>query len=116
MADVYQVTLTAPSRDEADRLGRQAVERRLAACAQVSGPITSTYWWEDQVTTAPEWVCVLKTTAAHLEPLMAHLQAAHSYETPEIIATAVEGGSPAYLAWVAETTGPLRPRGPRALG
>ncbi len=105
MAEEYlQVATTAGSRDEADRLARSAVEHRLAACAQVAGPIRSTYWWQGTVETAEEWACVLKTTAARFEALRAHLEAEHSYETPEIVATPIATGSHDYLAWVSRET------------
>ncbi len=96
---------TTDTRDEAERLARTAVERRLAACGQVLGPITSTYWWNDAVETATEWQCLLKTTAARLDALRAHLEAEHSYETPEVIATPILGGSATYLAWIERETG-----------
>lgn len=100
-----QVTVTAGSAEEAERIGRLLVERRLAACAQVSGPITSTYWWEGRLSTETEWVCVLKTVGRRLAELTAAVRAAHSYDTPEILATAVVGGDPEYLAWLdAETS------------
>jgi periplasmic divalent cation tolerance protein len=99
-----QVQVTASSAEEAARLGRLAVERRMAACAQVSGPVESTYWWEGEVTSATEWVCTLKTTAARLPALAATLRAAHSYEVPEIVATALVDGDPDYLAWVEAET------------
>ncbi|MGH9016346.1 MAG: divalent-cation tolerance protein CutA [Acidimicrobiales bacterium] len=105
----YQVTVTAPSPEEADALGLMAVQRRLAACAQVSGPIRSTYWWQGAVTSAPEWVLTLKTTAPRLEALIAAVGAAHSYDVPEIMATAVTAGDPAYLAWLTAETQRERP-------
>jgi periplasmic divalent cation tolerance protein len=96
----YQVTMTAATEDEATRLGRMVVERRLAACAQVSGPITSTYRWAGEITSASEWVCTMKTTSDRLDPLFAALRDAHSYEVPEIIAVPIAAGDPDYLAWV----------------
>ena len=104
--DWVQVATTTGSREEADRLTRSAVERRLAACAQVAGPITSTYWWNGTVETASEWQCLLKTSGARLDELRAHLESEHSYETPEIIATPIVGGSAAYLAWIERETVP----------
>ena len=44
-----QVQTTTDSRAEAMELAREAVEERLAACAQVAGPIASMYWWEDGI-------------------------------------------------------------------
>jgi len=102
--DCMQVVTTTDSREEADRLARSAVEGRLAACAQVAGPVTSTYWWEGAVQTATEWQCVLKTTAARFDALRAHLEREHSYETPEIVATPIVAGGAAYLDWIRRET------------
>jgi periplasmic divalent cation tolerance protein len=102
--DCVQVTTTVGTREEAEGLARSAVEARLAACAQVVGPIGSTYWWQEAIENATEWQCVLKTTARRCEELVAHLEARHSYETPEIVATPIVGGSPGYLTWIADQT------------
>jgi periplasmic divalent cation tolerance protein len=112
MGDHYEVKVTVPSADDAERLGRMAVHRRLAACAQVSGPITSTYWWEGEMTSATEWVCLLKTTSTLVEPLTEALRSGHSYQTPEIIATCIAGGDSTYLAWIDSETRSDRARGP----
>lgn len=105
-----QVLTTTDSGEEAARLVRSAVEARLAACGQVVGPISSTYWWNGAVETATEWQCLLKTTTARLDDLRAHLESEHGYETPEIIATPIVGGSAAYLAWIARETAPTGPQ------
>lgn len=100
------VTLTAPTAADAERLGQLAVRGRLAACAQVSGPVTSSYWWNGEITHAAEWTCTFKTTRRRLPALMATLRGAHPYEVPEILVTSLVGGDPDYLAWVrAETEG-----------
>jgi periplasmic divalent cation tolerance protein len=106
LSEVYfEVSVTAPSRDEAASLGRMAVERRLAACAQVSGPRTSTYWWEGEVISAPEYLCTLKTRSGRLPALIEAVKEAHTYEVPEIVALPMTAGDSAYLAWIeAETT------------
>ena len=100
MANHYQVTTTASTKDDAARLAHLAVERRLAACAQVSGPITSVYRWEGRVETDDEWICVFKTSARALRTLEEAIRAAHGYTTPEIVATPIEGGDADYLAWI----------------
>lgn len=102
--DCLQVTVSASSREEADRLAGGAVESRLAACAQVLGPIHSTYWWEGRVEQADEWLCLLKTTRARYLELEARLRGLHSYDNPEIIALPAAAASEDYLAWLhAET-------------
>jgi periplasmic divalent cation tolerance protein len=103
-ANYFQVTVTASTEAEAAALGRMAVEGRLAACAQVSGPITSTYWWKDQVTTSAEYLCTLKTSSHRLPALMAAVRLAHTYEVPEIVATAIVAGDSDYLSWIDDET------------
>ncbi|HET9655680.1 MAG TPA: divalent-cation tolerance protein CutA [Kineosporiaceae bacterium] len=103
---VWQVSTCVDSPEAAQALALGAVGGRLAACAQVSGPVSSTFWWSDAVQTAQEWTVLLKTSAQQYGALEAYLRQAHPYEVPEILATAVVAGSAPYLAWVrAETSG-----------
>ncbi|WP_407564823.1 divalent-cation tolerance protein CutA [Streptomyces sp. 184] len=105
MTDFLTVLTTTDAREKAEALARGAVEARLAACAQVSAPVTSVYRWEGAVEESTEWQVLLKTTTARYAELEAHLRAAHDYDEPEIIATPVTHGSAGYLAWVqGETT------------
>jgi len=102
--ETVRVETTVGSRDGAERLARSVVEHRLGACAQVGGPITSHYRWEDAVHDDEEWTVVVKTAADRLDALTAHLLDLHPYDVPEIVAVPVTGGNPAYLAWVREQT------------
>ncbi|MEV5592359.1 divalent-cation tolerance protein CutA [Streptomyces sp. NPDC052496] len=95
---------TTDSAEKAEALARGAVEARVAACAQISAPVTSVYRWEQAIETAQEWQVLFKTAAARYEALEAYLLDAHDYDTPEIIATPVTRGGAGYLAWVTEET------------
>lgn len=97
-----QVTTTLPDRPAAERIASTVVEERLAACAQLSGPISSVYRWQGQVERAEEWYCHLKTTVGRLPALEARIRELHSYEQPEIIAVPIVGGDPGYLRWIEE--------------
>jgi periplasmic divalent cation tolerance protein len=101
-----QVQTTTDSRAEAVELGRAAVEARLAACAQVAGPVASTYWWEGGIERAEEWLVLLKTPADRFAELSAFLTERHSYDEPEIVALPIVAGSPSYLSWIREETIP----------
>lgn len=105
-AEVLEVHVTGDDRAVVDGLVRGAVERRLAACGQVVGPVTSTYRWEGRVTTDEEWLALLKTSAARVDELIAWLVAEHPYDEPEVLALPVAAGSAGYLAWVVEETRP----------
>ncbi len=100
MEACIQVMTTTDSREAAQRIGRLLVERRLAACVQLIGPMTSIYRWEGTVEEAEEWLCLVKTTQARYLEVERAIKAAHSYETPEILAVPVAAGSPDYLAWL----------------
>jgi periplasmic divalent cation tolerance protein len=104
VAQYVQVQTTTDSRAEALELSRAAVEARLAACAQVAGPIASTFWWEGAVQREEEWLILLKSPADRFSELAAFLTARHSYDEPEIVAVPIVAGSVAYLSWVRDET------------
>ena len=108
MADLevqyLQVQTTTDSRAEAMELSRAAVEARLAACAQVAGPVASMYWWDGRLERAEEWLVLLKLPIDRYDELAAFLTERHSYDEPEIIALPIVTGSATYLTWMREET------------
>jgi periplasmic divalent cation tolerance protein len=76
------------------------VEERLAACAQVIGPVSSVYHWQGDVERAAEWYCHLKTTRTRFPALRARIRQLHPYQVPEIIAIPIVDGDSDYLRWV----------------
>jgi periplasmic divalent cation tolerance protein len=100
------VTSTVDSEAAARTLAAGAVEANLGACAQVVGPVTSVFRWNGEIQTEQEWRVEIKTAADRAAALTGHLTAHHTYETPEIIATPITAGSPAYLAWLVRETRP----------
>jgi periplasmic divalent cation tolerance protein len=101
MGEFLQITTTASSGEEADRLADALIERRLAGCVQIVGPVCSVYRWQGAVERADEWLLLIKTSRDAYAAVEAAIRELHSYECPEIIATPVESGSPAYLQWLA---------------
>ncbi|QSB15623.1 divalent-cation tolerance protein CutA [Natronosporangium hydrolyticum] len=95
-----QVVTTIDSKDAADDLARAAVQARAAACAQVIGPISSSYWWEGSVQTEQEWQVVFKTTQRAYGSLEEYIRAHHSYDVPEILCLPVTAGHRPYLEWL----------------
>ena len=100
MTEYIQVVTTAENKEDVETIAAAVVEKRLAACAQVLGPITSTYWWKDKVETAGEWLCLMKTRADRFEALAEAIGEIHPYEVPEIIALPIVAGSRSYLDWM----------------
>jgi periplasmic divalent cation tolerance protein len=97
---LVQVLTTVASEEEAGRIAAVLVERKLAACVQVIGPIHSRYRWQGKVEEEREWQCLAKTTRAAYERVEDAIREVHSYDEPEIIATPIVAGSAGYLAWI----------------
>lgn len=100
--NLLQITTTTPDREMADQIAAALVEQNLAACVQVSGPITSVYRWQGATETSEEWLCVAKTTAEHWLAIETLITTLHPYDTPELIATRIAKASPGYEAWLRE--------------
>lgn len=100
MTNYIQVTTTLPTQEAAQAMARALVERRLAACVQVSGPLDSTYWWQEKIETATEWRLTAKSRVDLFPALEAAIREHHPYETPEILAASILAGHPDYLEWM----------------
>ena len=100
------VCVTAPSRDEAEAIGRALVEARLAASVNVVPGVSSFYWWKGALRDGDEAMLWAKTRADLVERLTATVKALHSYDCPCVIALPITGGNPDYLAWIDAETAP----------
>jgi periplasmic divalent cation tolerance protein len=100
MEGFIQVTTTTETKAEAERIALALVEARLAACVQIVGPVKSIYRWKGRIESAQEWLCLIKSSEENYGAIEATIRSLHAYETPEIIATPVTGGSRDYLDWL----------------
>lgn len=94
------IYITAASAEEAVKIGRMLVGERLAACANLLGPIGSIYWWEGKLQEDEEAALIVKTTEALVERLVERVIETHSYSCPCVVALPIEGGNPAFLDWI----------------
>ncbi len=101
MTDALVVLCTVGSAEDAERLARALVERRLAACVNVVPGVVSVYRWREQVERDEERLLVIKTRASRFEALKAGILELHPYELPEVVALPVAAGHAPYLAWLA---------------
>ena len=104
-AEGVVVLSTAPDETTAARLAQALVERRLAACVNVIAGVRSTYRWEGEIRRDDEVLLLIKSTRAGVEALKGAIAEIHPYELPEVVVLPVEGGSPAYLRWIADNVG-----------
>ncbi|MGB3626610.1 MAG: divalent-cation tolerance protein CutA [Henriciella sp.] len=104
MTDALLIRITCPSTDVAHKIADTAVERRLAACANIDGPVASTYLWKGVVEQAFEHVLWLKSVSAcwpELEKLVTEL---HPYDVPAMVAMPLSHMPLPFAAWLGDNT------------
>ncbi len=92
-------TTTVSSASDAEHLASAVIEKNLAVCAQVEGPLHSHYVWQGRKTAAHEWRITFKLLRDQSEPLSTYVHTAHPYETPQWIVVAAEHVGEKYLSW-----------------
>ncbi|MCI4447655.1 MAG: divalent-cation tolerance protein CutA [Pyrobaculum sp.] len=97
------VFITAPDRESGKKIARHILEKRLAACVNMT-PVSSAYWWEGKIEEAEEVMLLVKTTSDKMNELVKEVKAVHPYQVPEIIALPVVAGHLDYLEWVKKET------------
>jgi periplasmic divalent cation tolerance protein len=100
MTDKIVALTTCESEDEAERIARSLVEKRIAACVNILPKARSIYRWKGAVEDAQEYVLLVKTRRDLFDALRAELSKIHSYEVPEVIALPIVDGSEPYLGWI----------------
>lgn len=104
MNKFVQVLTSIDSQDGAQRIAKALVERRLVACAQILGPIKSTYWWEGKIEEAEEWLLTMKSRQELFPKIEEAICSLHPYKIPEILALPILAGNSLYLKWIAQVT------------
>jgi len=99
------IYMTAGSREEARKIGKELVMSRLAACVNILDNMNSLYMWQGKVQDDSEIVMIAKTTEDHVPQLVEKVKSLHSYECPCIVSILVSGGNQAFLDWIADEVG-----------
>jgi periplasmic divalent cation tolerance protein len=102
MADARIVLTTVGLHEKAEELARALVDRRLAACVNIIGPIRSIYRWKGKTENEQEYLLLIKTSADRSADLAATFTELHPYELPERVELEIVGGSTDYLSWIFE--------------
>ncbi len=101
--DTVIVSTTAESEDLLSQIAYALLQKRVAACCQISGPIKSVYRWDGKVESSKEHSCSIKTTHQHVSTIVSVIRDMHSYDEPEIFVTPIIGGSESYLKWIVDS-------------
>lgn len=102
---VISVYVVFANAEEAERIGRQMVEERLAACINLLGEIRSIYRWKGAIETSDEVAAIFKTTDAAADALIARIAGLHSYDVPCIATWPINKMLPSYANWVENSVG-----------
>lgn len=104
VGQVLVILVTAVNLEQARKIGKEVVNAKLAACANIIPRIQSIYRWKGKVVKAQEVLIILKSTRPRYRALEKAIKAMHTYETPEIIALPVKEGLDRYIGWVRSET------------
>ncbi|MEM8677866.1 MAG: divalent-cation tolerance protein CutA [Planctomycetota bacterium] len=106
MEQLIQLLTTVNDKATAQSIARTLVQKQLAACVQIDGPIESCYRWKGNIQVSEEWRCTIKSRQDRLPALQQELKDLHPYELPEVLCLAVIGASKPYYDWVSECVQP----------
>ena len=106
MSEIIDVWVNCGSEEEATRIAEEAIQDRLAACANIYPAITSAWHWKGAVERDREVPLLMKTRTDLFDELARLVERLHSYETPSITGLPVARVNADYARWiVAETKG-----------
>lgn len=97
------ILTTCPTKEEATALAAGLIEKKLAACVQLSD-ITSYYTWKEEVCNDPEVRMAIKTRQSLFQAVAQFIKTHHSYEVAQIVQIPVTDGARDYLDWIEENT------------
>jgi len=98
--EVVLTLSTFPDKEKARAVARGLVEKKLAACVQVTSPVSSIYTWKGELHEDTEVLLFIKSTAANARKVIDYVKSVHPYAVPEIITVPVIDGFDAYIEWV----------------
>ena len=101
MTDYIQVLTTVEHKADAEKIAKTLVEKQLAACVQIIGPLTSYFQWQGKLDSAQEYLCLIKSREDLFPQLETAIKDLHPYEVPEIVASPITKGGKDYLNWLA---------------
>ena len=102
MSEYVAIFMTAGSEEEAQKVARTLVEKRLVACCQLLPGMRSFYWWKGEICADDEVLLIAKTRRNLFDAVVEAVRSIHSYEVPEIVAMPIADGFDAYVRWLDE--------------
>ena len=99
------VLITAKDKDEAKKVARGLLQKKLIACANIIEGVTSLFWWEGKIDESGEVLLILKSQQSKFKEIVNETKKLHSYSVPEIISLPIVQGNIDYLNWIKQSIG-----------
>jgi periplasmic divalent cation tolerance protein len=103
---MYLLVSVMCPKSSAERITREVLKRRLAACVTTMDGVHSTYWWKGRLDSGEESLLLIKTRSELFDRLKRTVKRIHPYEIPEVVAFRVDRGNREYLDWISKETEP----------
>jgi periplasmic divalent cation tolerance protein len=103
MAGFIQIITTTSDKKNAERIADTLIEKELAGCVQIIGPVQSTFKWRGKLKKTKEWICFIKTKDIHFSKIENEMKKIHKYSIPELLSFKVNKGNKTYLKWLEDS-------------
>ncbi len=104
MNKLILVYITNPSKEEAGKIAKHLIGKKLIACANIYDNVASIYPWEGSLVEEKEAILIAKSVPEKFEAIKEEVKKIHSYTTPCIIKIPVEPNNE-YSDWVKSLVG-----------
>ncbi len=104
MKNYILIFTTSPTKALAQKIAKDLIKEKLAACVNISSPIESTYFWKGKICCEKEFLLLIKSKKSLFKKLEKRIRQLHTYEVPEIIALPILQGNEDYLTWITKQT------------
>lgn len=94
------VYITNPSQDEAKKIAKHLLDKKLIVCANIF-PIENMYPWKGKMTEEKEFVLLGKTSEKNYDKIVQEVELVHSYEIPCVLKIPMEANEK-YENWLKE--------------
>lgn len=99
--NIITLHVTCVNSDEAERISRSILEKRLAACVKTQ-PISSSYWWTGTIESNTEVLLIIESVAEKFDEIETAIRELHSYETFVLLAYPSARASVGVEHWLSE--------------
>ena len=97
------VYITCSGEEEARKIGKQLLEKRLCGCFNIINGMKATYWWppkSGKIEESDETILIVKTLKDKFDAIEKEVLKMHSSDTPCLIAIPAVKVAKKYFKWI----------------